>query len=324
MIRVDFFFVRNDIQLEYAIGFDRVEGDVATYLQAKAQEGLLLRKDYLGCAWFEGESPRQETLDRKALELYRQGAWRFAGRSREMTHFWHTLGTSPPPGVCDPRERYVATQAPRITLSRTRYLVYLENAVHQVRRDGVCDCGGTFKIPCPAIPLIQDFLAAGGARPLGHHPDTWPTTWIRIPPLCPVCDCPTTPDPYLNCRTGPGWRCSLAGYHHFWQVRTEPLRRYLKTHPPQPTYPWYDTPENERQAWLKAHSHVPGVQSAAVQAVTPTSPKGVDHALDRTQPREGEPGHWPALAGLDLVRLSRGCLRLDDRLLQPGILGRSG
>lgn len=208
----------------------------------------------------------------------------------------------------------VGTLAPPVTVDRTCYVVHLNGTVHHVRRDRVCDCGGTAKQPCLALPVVREYLAAGGARPIGHHPDRWPANWTRVPPLCPVCDYQTTPDPYLNGRAGPGWMCSLTGYLHFWQVRTEPLRRYLKAHPPQPAYLWYGTSEDQRQAWLEAHTHLP--------PVAPTPEKGVDHALDLTQPREGEPGSWLVLAGLDLVRLSRGCLRRDDRLLQPGELER--
>jgi hypothetical protein len=135
----------------------------------------------------------------------------------------------------------------QVTISRTRYVVQVNGTLHRVRRDRVCDCGGTAKSPCAAAALVQEYLAAGGARPLGRHPSTWPESWLRVPSECPVCGCPTAPDRYLNSRAGPGWRCSL-GPLHFWQVRMEPLRRYLKANPPQPRYPWHDLPEEEHQA----------------------------------------------------------------------------
>jgi hypothetical protein len=130
-----------------------------------------------------------------------------------------------------------AAASPQVTVSRIHYLVLLDGTLHHVRRDRVCDCGGTQQFPCLAIPLVQDYLAAGGARPLGRHESTWPENWVRVPPLCPVCDCSTIPDRYLNSRAGPGWRCSLTGCEHFWMVRMNPLRRYLATHRPEPRYP---------------------------------------------------------------------------------------
>jgi len=162
---------------------------------------------------------------------------------------------------------------PRITLTRTRYLVAVNDALHHVRRDGVCDCGGDRQHSCPAIPLVRDYLAAGGARPLGRHPDTWPQGWLRVPPLCPVCDCPTRPDPDLDSRAGPGWQCSLTGSEHFWQVRMNPLRRYLAAHPPQPRYPWNGDSPEEQKVWLEAHTHLP--------RVVPSRSNGGTDALDR-------------------------------------------
>ena len=162
------------------------------------------------------------------------------------------------------RETLTATSIPqlcpedsrRVTLARTRYVVQVNGTVHRVRRDRVCDCGGTPESPCPAIPLVQDYLASGGEKPLGRHPDTWLETWIRVPPACPICDCPTIPDRYLNSRVGPGWRCSLEPLH-FWQVRMEPLRRYLNANPQEPRYPWATYTFEERRAWLEAHYHPP-------------------------------------------------------------------
>jgi hypothetical protein len=151
------------------------------------------------------------------------------------------------------------TLAPQVTVNCTCYVVRLDGTVHHVRRDRVCDCGGSPKRPCPALPLVHEYLAAGGARPLGRAPDTWPETWTSVPTQCPVCDCPTTPDPYLNSRAGPGWRCSLAGCEHFWMVRVNPLRRYLATHRLEPRYPWFETPPEERRTWLEAHGHPPRV-----------------------------------------------------------------
>lgn len=151
------------------------------------------------------------------------------------------------------------TLAPEVTVNCTCYVVRLNGTVHHVGRDRVCDCGGSPRRPCPALPIVHAYLAAGGARPAGRPPDTWPETWTAVPARCPVCDCPATTDPYLNSRAGPGWRCSLAGYEHFWMVRMNPLRHYLTTHRRQPHYPWYDTPPSKRLAWLEAHCHPPRV-----------------------------------------------------------------
>jgi hypothetical protein len=162
-----------------------------------------------------------------------------------------------------------ANPSPQVTVSRVHYLVLVDGTLHHVRRDRVCDCGATPQFPCPAIPLVQDYLAAGCARPLGRHESTWSENWVRIPPLCPVCDCPTIPDRYLNSRAGPGWRCSLTGCEHFWMVRMNPLRRYLAKHRPELRYPWYDAPEEERRAWLEAHCHPPRVAPSPSTAEAP-------------------------------------------------------
>lgn len=150
--------------------------------------------------------------------------------------------------------RPLVRPAPRVSLSRTHYLVRADFTLHRVRRDGVCDCGGTPSAPCAAIPLVQAYLARGGAKPLGRHPDTWPESWTQVPALCPVCACPTCTDRHLDSRAGPGWQCTLSGCSHFWQVRMEPLRRYCQAHPPQPRYPWQGTTRQEQEAWLKAHA----------------------------------------------------------------------
>jgi hypothetical protein len=168
----------------------------------------------------------------------------------------------------------VAAAPPRVSVNRIHYIVHLNGTVHRVRRDRVCDCGGTVRTPCPAVPLVQAYLAAGGPRPLGRHEDTWPETWATVPVQCPICDCPTIPDRYLNSRAGPGWRCSLTGCEHFWQVRMAPLRRYLATHSLEGRYPWYDTPAEERHAWLEAHSH-PARAVPSLETMPPTRPKAL-------------------------------------------------
>ena len=211
------------------------------------------------------------------------------------------------------REAATTALSPRVTISRTRYLVRVDGVLHHVRRDGVCDCGGHPQAPCPALPLIRDYLARGGAKPLGRHPDTWPASWSRVPPLCPVCDCPTVADRHLDSSHGPGWRCTLdAG--HYWQVRMEPLRRYLRAHPLPPRYPWYDTSEEERQAWLDAHYHPP--------RLAPSTEGEKDYALDRENESAGQ--HRPGVTSpwLAIVWLSRGPERPDDRLLRSGVMGR--
>jgi hypothetical protein len=158
--------------------------------------------------------------------------------------------------------------APHVSLNDTCYLVPLNGTVHHVRRDGACTCGGTPQQPCLAIPLVRAYLAGGGQRPPGHDESTWPETWADAPASCPICDCPTLPDRYLNSQAGPGWRCSLAGSRHFWEVRINPLRRYLADHPPEPRYPWYGLPEPERLAWLGAYQHPPRLVSSRAEGST--------------------------------------------------------
>jgi hypothetical protein len=54
----------------------------------------------------------------------------------------------------------------------------------------------------------------------------------------------------------------------------EPLRRYLKANPPQPSHPWHGTPEEERLAWLEAHYHPPRlVPATESKGELPTMPK---------------------------------------------------
>jgi hypothetical protein len=135
--------------------------------------------------------------------------------------------------------------------------------------------------PRPATPVVRSHPTTGGQRPIGRSPDTWPETWDTVPSSCPVCDCQTISDPYLNSARGPGWKCITGGYRHYWLVRMEPLRRYVAAHPPQPSYPWYDTPPAERQAWLEEHYHPPRLCSTAPKAVTPSNKGDHPHALDR-------------------------------------------
>ena len=206
--------------------------------------------------------------------------------------------------------------APQVTIKPTCYIVPLNGTIHRVRRDGICTCGGTPQQPCVATPLVQTYLANGGQRPPGRDESTWPETWTTVPPHCPVCDCPTIPDRHLNSRAGPGWRCSLAKYEHFWRVRMNPLRRYLAAHPPEPRYPWGDLSPEERQAWLDAHYHPPRLAPAK-------EPKGAEpHALDRTPPCQGQPCPWLGIPWLEATWLQRGSLGLNDRLLRPAELGR--
>jgi hypothetical protein len=122
--------------------------------------------------------------------------------------------------------------------------------------------------PRLVIPLTQHLPAAGD-----QSPQTWPATWDMVPSACPVCGFPTVPDPYLDSSRGPGWKCTAGSYHHYWMVRMEPMRRYVAAHPPQPSYPWYDTPPAERQAWLEEHYHPP--------RPAPSNEGGTHHALDR-------------------------------------------
>jgi hypothetical protein len=143
---------------------------------------------------------------------------------------------------------------PPVSRTRTHYFVRVNDTLHHVRRDGVCSCGGTPQSPCPALPLVQDYLARGGPRPLGRHESTWPEAWTTVPSLCPVCDCPTVVDRYLDSSHGPGWRCTFDA-SHYWRVRLNAMRRRLAARPPH--YPWYGQPLAERLAWLAAHSQPP-------------------------------------------------------------------
>ena len=214
--------------------------------------------------------------------------------------------------------------APQVTIKPTCYLVPQNGTVHRVRRDGICTCGGTPQQPCAATPLVQTYLANGGQRPPGRDESTWPETWTTVPSHCPVCDCPTIPDRHLNSRAGPGWRCSLTKYEHFWRVRMNPLRRYLAANPPDPRYPWYDTVSAERQAWLDAHYYPPRLRSTAPKAVAPAQkPKGVEpHALDRAKTSPCQSCPWLTGPWLDLVRIQGRPIRFDDRLLRSCLVGR--
>ena len=125
---------------------------------------------------------------------------------------------------------------PCVTIDSTCYIVPLNGTTHHVRRDGGCTCGGSPKQPCAATPLVQTYLANGGQRPPGRDESTWPETWTSVPPSCPVCDCPTVPDRYLNSRAGPGWKCSLTNYEHSCIVRMNPSKRYLVANPTTSSY----------------------------------------------------------------------------------------
>lgn len=203
------------------------------------------------------------------------------------------------------REALAQPAVPQVTLSRTRFVVHVDHVVHHVRRDGVCSCGATPKAACPAILAVQSYIAAGGSKPLGRHPDTWPSAWDDVPALCPICDCPTIPDRYLNSRAGPGWRCRLTNTLHFWQVRVERLRRLQRRYPPKPAYPWYDTPIEE-QVWTP-------------QAKTMT--EGEDqHAPLRPPPCAGCHRPGVAVPWLDPVRLLGGQVGCDDGLLRARLV----
>jgi hypothetical protein len=176
------------------------------------------------------------------------------------------------------RETFALTPALRqITLSHTSHVGPVDSTVHHVRRDPACENAGAPSSPCPAPGLVQDRLAAGGQCLPGCPEDTWPETWATVPSLCPVCRSVTVPDRYLNSRAGPGWRCSLAGCEHFWQVRMAPLHRYLATHPPEPAYPWYGQSEDQRCAWLETHGHPPRL------APSPTSMRALTPAGEQTR-----------------------------------------
>ena len=206
--------------------------------------------------------------------------------------------------------------APQVTTGHTCYIVPQNGTIHRVRRDGSCTCGGTPQQPCAASPLVQTYLVNGGQRPPGRDESSWPETWTTVPSRCPVCDCPTISDRHLNSRAGPGWRCSLTNYEHFWMVRMNPLRLYLAANAPEPRYPWGNVSPEERQAWLDAHYQPP-------RLIPAQEPKGAEpHALDRAKTCPCQSCPWLAGPGLDLVRIQGRPIRFHDGLLRPSELGR--
>lgn len=123
----------------------------------------------------------------------------------------------------------------------------------------------------PSYPeglLVQELPAGDSQHPPLHLEVTWPEVWSTVPSVCPLCDSPTTADRYLNSSRGPGWQCT-ADPSHYWQVRLTPLRHYLAANPPQPCYPWYDTPEEERRAWLEAHRYPLRLSAVPLAAAAP-------------------------------------------------------
>jgi len=83
---------------------------------------------------------------------------------------------------------------------------------HSLSGDGFCTC--FLGERCPAVDLLQEYLAAGGERapvpPLGFFPSA--------PAFCPLCGAQAEPDPTLNSkRRGSGWRCREGGTSHYWQ-----------------------------------------------------------------------------------------------------------
>ena len=146
---------------------------------------------------------------------------------------------------------------PTMALDPRNLALQMDGKMPPLSPDPLCKSSADPASPHPSITLLPQSPADGQQQAVGHAPDAWPETWTKIPLNCPVCGSPSTPDHYLDCTRGPGWKCSTGGYLHYWMVRAEPLRRWLAAHPPPPRYPWYDTPPDERRAWLEAHARPP-------------------------------------------------------------------
>ena len=108
---------------------------------------------------------------------------------------------------------------PKVQIAGTCYLVVLHGKYHFVSQNRRCSCGET----CEAVRLVSEYLRAGGRRaPMGI-----PLPPLTVPRRCPICDADARPAPQLDTRHGRGWRC-VEDPSHFWHVRLEPLRRWLK------------------------------------------------------------------------------------------------
>lgn len=108
---------------------------------------------------------------------------------------------------------------PKVRIAGTCYLVVLNGQHHFIHRDRRCSCGQA----CEAVRLVAEYLRAGGRRaPIGI-----PLPPLTVPKRCPICGADARPTPQLDTRCGRGWRCA-EDPSHFWHVRLEPLRRWLK------------------------------------------------------------------------------------------------
>jgi len=99
------------------------------------------------------------------------------------------------------------------------YRVRLGGKDHFVSPSRRCSCGEW----CEAVRLVAEYLRAGGRR----APTGIPLPPLVVPKECPICGAEVRPAPDLDTRGGRGWRC-VEDPSHFWHVRLEPLRRWLK------------------------------------------------------------------------------------------------
>jgi hypothetical protein len=120
-------------------------------------------------------------------------------------------------------------QAP-VTVSGYFYVVDLGPEVrpqlHHVGKDRRCTCG--LGADCPAVPVVADYLRAGGKR----APDVPPGFYPAVPQACTVCGAETHYAPELSSRhRGAGWSCAKAGKAHYWLAQVSTLRAALAANP---------------------------------------------------------------------------------------------
>jgi len=130
-----------------------------------------------------------------------------------MGCFMENPGTPQPGGG-----KVAAMDRPKVRIAGTCYLVVLDEKHHFVNR-GRCSCGE----PCDAIRRVALYLRTGGRR----APTGIPLPPLIVPRRCPICGAEAKPAPQLDTRRGRGWLC-VEDPSHFWHVRLESLRRWLK------------------------------------------------------------------------------------------------
>ncbi len=107
----------------------------------------------------------------------------------------------------------------KVRIAGTCYLVTLHGKHHFVSQSRRCSCGQS----CEAVRLVAQYLRTGGRRaPMGI-----PLPLLTVPKQCPICGAEARPAPQLDTKRCRGWWCA-EDPSHFWHVRLEPLRRWLK------------------------------------------------------------------------------------------------